>query len=65
MIFHLHFKSLLTAGEIDPETNPENPRERLTNLLSKYGKDNDDFDLGEDFDDLDLDDDDDDNNFSD
>lgn len=38
----------------------------MTNLLSKFGKDNDDFDLGGDFDDLDLeDDDDDDDDFSD
>ena len=49
-----------TAGEIDPETDPQDPREKLTSLLSKYGKDNDDFDLGDDFDDLDLEDDDDD-----
>ena len=53
---------VFTAGEIDPDTNPEKPREKLTNLLSKFGKDNDDFDLGDDFDDLDLEDED---NFSD
>ena len=47
---------VLTAGEIDPETNPEKPREKLTKLLSKFGKDNEDFDLGDDFDNLDLED---------
>ena len=53
---------VFTAGEIDPETNPEKPREKLTKLLSKFGKDNEDFDLGDDFDNLDLEDED---NFSD
>ena len=58
----VYLSHVFTAGEIDPETNPEKPREKLTNLLSKFGKDNDDFDLGDDFDDLDLEDED---NFSD
>ena len=57
--------NVFTAGEIDPETNPEKPREKLTKLLSKFGKDNEDFDLGDDSDNLDLEDEEDEDNFSD
>ena len=49
--------SLLSGSEDGGEDVAEDAREKLNSLLEKYGRDSNDFDLGdlgEDFDDLDV-----------